>query len=56
MQCLSTNQTTSNIAKNVNKKEKRGRLSSYTKSPDVEFNIDDFEKYAISRLNGIVID
>jgi len=26
-------------------------LSSYTSSPDVEFNIDEFESYALSRLN-----
>merc|ERR1719445_1000972 len=34
------------------KQDKSGNLlSGYTASPDVEFNIDEFESYALSRLN-----
>ena len=34
------------------KKQKIGTVTAYTKCPDIEFNIDEFESYAISRLNG----
>lgn len=34
-----------------NERTRRVELSAYTASPDIEFNIDEFEQYAVSRLN-----
>ena len=35
------------------KEKRRHTVSAYSESPNVEFNIDEFESYAISRLNGM---
>ena len=57
MRSISSGRPTFDVKIKNRKKDKAiTKLNAYTKSPNVEFNIDDFEHYALSRLNGIVID
>eukprot|EP01084_Bolivina_argentea_P016531 30924_1 len=50
MQCISSNTKQPKTKIKIEPKRAKNVLTAYTKYPDVEFNIDEFECYALSRL------